>query len=215
MIEKKISLLKNKLSRVEKGLEAARQTGNEQLMALNIRQGFNAWLLDGLYRLKDGQDAAESFEKAISLTREHIQLVESENVSLPFDRLNIIGYYVGKEKIVRESGLSFGLDSRLDFLLGEALYGIDVSKEWEDAIQQLSQEKDKGLFVATYENYWKLLKSESVGLDNLLSEAEELYYQRKNDPYYRGGDQTEGGGEDNQYVVDYRLLSILKFVNGN
>ena len=46
--------------------------------------------------------------------------------------------------------------------------------------------------------------------DDCIKLGHELYNKRKSDSFFSGGEQTEGGGEDNQYVDDYRLQAIIE-----
>ena len=49
-------------------------------------------------------------------------------------------------------------------------------------------------------------------MSDLLNAGDELFRRRRGDGFFRGGDQTEGGGNDNEFTVDYRLAALAKHV---
>lgn len=213
MFEKKISLVESKLNRVNKGLETARSTNNLQLLAFNVRQGFNGSLLKSLYLIKQGESAEDELNQAVSFYVSNADLIDGQSTDLPADRINILSYLLGKDKVDVEDFYSDSPDRRLDYLLGEALYGIDVADKWKQALELLGQNKEANLAVETYRNYWDILHSEmgdASALNPLKGLGEELFSKRKRDSFFGGADQSEGGAEDNDYVVDYRLLAVLK-----
>ncbi|MCP5005146.1 MAG: hypothetical protein GY941_14605 [Planctomycetes bacterium] len=209
MFDKKLSLVDKKLSRVEKGIEAAKASNNSQLFALNIRQGFSGNLLKALYNCKEQGLLNDTFKNVSEFYTQHIQSIESfDDIDLPTDRVNILQYITGNDKLEVSNHFQ-SPDRILDFLLGEAFFGVDVHERWAIEIEKLASKEDQVLCYETYQNYWDLLNSQSDQVEN-LEKANVLFDNRKTDPYFQGADQTEGGGEDNSFVVDYRLLAIKK-----
>lgn len=213
MIEKKMSLVQAKLNRVEIGMETARNANNLQLLAFNVRQGFNAALLKGLYLIKQGKSAKLELNQAISFYVLNSHLGGEEDIGLPFERINIINYLIEGDKIEIERFHSDAPDVALDYLLGEALYGVDVNERWTQALGLLTGNKEASLAVETYKNYWNILNKDigdDVSLNSLKHLGIELFRKRKRDSFFSGAEQSEGGSEDNDYVVDYRLQAVLK-----
>jgi len=62
------------------------------------------------------------------------------------------------------------------------------------------------LFVQGIAFYRRCRKVEPI-----VRQLEKLFLKRKKNPYYSGGELTEGGGPSNDVTVDYRLGAILKF----
>ncbi|TKF32531.1 hypothetical protein [Enterovibrio norvegicus] len=193
MFDKKLSLVDKKLSRVEKGFEAARASSNEQLLALNIRQGFSGYLLRALYNCKEHGFSDDTFKDVSEFYIQHVKSIEpSENIDIPSDRVNIIQFISRSDKL--EVHNNFQVPDRiLDYLLGEALFGIDVGESWAIELEKLAANKDQALCYETYNNYWKLLNSQSDHAEN-IEKANALFDKRKTDSYFQGADQTEGGG---------------------
>jgi hypothetical protein len=85
---------------------------------------------------------------------------------------------------------------------------------WHELLDRRAQNKRAALFVQTYAGYWDLLDAIEAGDAREASERAlqlgSLYAKRKRDPYYSGGIQFEGGGPDNDDVLDFRLAAILK-----
>jgi len=60
--------------------------------------------------------------------------------------------------------------------------------------------------------YKELLFTEDAEkVEPIVRQLEKLFLKRKKNPYYSGGELTEGGGPSNDVTVDYRLGAILKF----
>ncbi len=208
VLDKKLSLIENKLARVLKGIDAAKNSGNHQLLGLNVRQGFNGLLLKALYLYKSNNHSTDLFSDISDFYARSTLDLNDEITDLPDDRLNIINFISEKEKapICRSFESS---DRTLDYLLGEALYDEEVGGQWDQEIRNLEKCPDKSLLLRTYNNYWKILHSSNIS-SSLLDLACELFEERRKDSYFSGADQSEGGGEDNDYIIDYRLLAIEK-----
>ena len=82
----------------------------------------------------------------------------------------------------------------------------------DDLIAKLLKSKRTLLAGETYRNYFALLNSGSDHAKGnaLIMIGEGLFERRKKDSYFSGSDQTEGGGQENQLVVDYRLAAAIK-----
>lgn len=136
---------------------------------------------------------------------------------LPLEKAMIISYLNGEAMHLEYHYASADMpEQRLDYLIASTLFfnftsvefNVDASKE----IKMLATRPDGHLASRTYQTYFDILDRSSKGLsiEASLQKAEELFELRARDAFYSGGDQTEGGGEDNKIVRDYRLAAILK-----
>jgi hypothetical protein len=68
------------------------------------------------------------------------------------------------------------------------------------------------LLRETFECYRDLLDPDGTYATFIerVRHAESLFLRRKRSDYFSGGRQVDGGGPDNDFVVDYRLAAILK-----
>jgi hypothetical protein len=99
----------------------------------------------------------------------------------------------------------------LDAVLGRGLQNKLDEVAWTAGLDQLRQVKGSSLAVESYMTYHRLLRSsEKCGVQADIGKAISLFEKRKNNSFYGGGEQTEGGGNDNGITVDYRLAAIMK-----
>lgn len=78
--------------------------------------------------------------------------------------------------------------------------------------QTLANRPDCDLASRTYQTYFEILDKsfKNLPIEDSVKMAEELFARRANDGFYSGAEQTEGGGQDNRIVLDYRLAAILR-----
>ena len=81
---------------------------------------------------------------------------------------------------------------------------------WAEGLRQLKAEGRCALSIETYSTYYHLLRSGGDGVEELVQRATQLFDMRKDDEFFMGGPETEGGDLDNLVTVDYRLAAILK-----
>ncbi len=210
------------LGRATRGLETARNTRNVQLAALNGRQLFRIHLMIGLLRWRHGVSPAADFENAVQSVPEVSELIREYDpsvdtvASLPIARAMLLSRLLGGKPLEpsesRASDSSLPTEVRLDFLLASGTHTDDIQRSAAGLIAELSSDTWTALAADGYENYFGLLAS-SKDAEEVGRRAERgsiLFLRRARDPYYSGGDQTEGGGEGNAEVVDYRLAIALK-----
>jgi hypothetical protein len=102
------------------------------------------------------------------------------------------------------------MDCLLDAALGQALRDRWDEAMWAEGFRQLESEERCALSIETYSTYRRLLRSAGVEAEMLAERAVILFERRRDDEFYMGGPQTEGGDLDNDVTVDYRLAAILK-----
>jgi hypothetical protein len=103
-------------------------------------------------------------------------------------------------------------DLYLDGVIAKWLQGKTVQpSEVEAGLGRLAKQKRQALAVRTYSTYFALmnLSADSSDVEENIRFAEQNYLARRRDPFYSGGTSIEGGGQDNDIAVDYRLAAII------
>jgi len=82
-------------------------------------------------------------------------------------------------------------------------------------LAKLYKSKRYLLAAQTYNLYFDVLNcsEETLKVQDVIVIAEKLYRKRASNGFFSGGNAIEGGGPDNDIVVDYRLAAILKKIN--
>ncbi|WP_433693381.1 hypothetical protein [Herbaspirillum seropedicae] len=207
-----------------RGLDLAKSSKNSQLAALNFRQVFKGHMMCGLIKWRMGEAPVIHFEEAVRSMCDALATFKAwggafdHKGALPLARAAIVARLLGlpfdlpsvEEKILPP-------DVCLDYLLANAEPSYNAKDLPLALINELKCAKDSGLAVQTYENYFDILSSQDSAerLSYLVQKGVSLYDQRARDAFYSGGEQTEGGGPDNTFVVDYRLALVLKKVRGS
>lgn len=79
---------------------------------------------------------------------------------------------------------------------------------------QFGSSKRLTLHIATYENYFSLVRHIHDGSFEKAAECvavgEQNYKKRGKNAYYSGGASFEGGGPDNDYMFDFRLAALVE-----
>ncbi|RZT75653.1 hypothetical protein EV678_2839 [Azospira oryzae] len=209
------------VQRSSNGLAVAHASRNWQLAALNYRQIFKCHLMRGLISWRIHQNPKEHLCNAISVAAEGIRTLRSlsqslnAEESLPVAKAALLACLTGENfdttDIVAET---WACDSQLDLLL--ATSNPNDSKA-NVLIASLREAKRTSLAAETYQNYFDILASagDSEKIEDLTNEGEVLFAKRARDSFFAGGDQTEGGGPDNNLVVDFRLAVALKRAGGH
>lgn len=217
-----IDFFATQIERSTRGLDVARGARNVQLAALNGRQLFKGHLITGLVRWKQGDSPVQDFERAIQCVQEVSESVLSWDssfdtvASLPVARVALISRLLDKTPAealtARAAESDLAADVRLDALLAADISADDAIQSAVPLINGLSADKKSALAAETYENYFQILRSsiDPKELNQRAEKGEILFLHRAKDPYYRGADQSEGGGDDNAYLVDFRLAVVLK-----
>ena len=104
-------------------------------------------------------------------------------------------------------------------LLDAALCQSISSQEPVGAHQQLldftSDRERLRLLHDTYSLYFQLISEGRAGTScqETVSQLDTLFSKRRSDEFFAGGIDTDGGGPDNDLVVDYRLAAIIRFAS--
>jgi hypothetical protein len=111
---------------------------------------------------------------------------------------------------VRPPPLGLTVDRTLEGWLVGTLVARDPGAGPELAAE-LQSRKRTALLGETYVNYFALAalsKGDAAKATQLTQLALELFARRKRDAFYSGGVAFEGGGPDNDFVVDFHLAAI-------
>ena len=204
------------LERAQSGFAIASTNKNAQLAALNLRQAFRHRLMLGLLTWRQGSNPTSYLASAVQQLNEAHLVVQQWDArfdvgaSLPMATSALISVLVAKEP-TKATSHSNGLaaDVRLDLLLAG---GNPDQLLANGALGDLRRSKRTHLAADTYENYLRILasKGEPERLETACRLGEKLFSARSNDPFFSGGHQIEGGGPNNELIVDYRLAAALK-----
>ncbi len=207
-------LFGTQVSRAEKGILAARNSGNGQLLCLNSRQMFKSLLMQGLMSWRGNSDPKVFLGQALDGLMSSVQLLTeiSENrqpeCELPLEKGGIVASLLGREFLSGFEGSTADPVRQLDNYISRALLSDNSSRPQISVNDSVLTQKAGALAARTYAVYADILQGRG-GADR-VAEADDLFVKRSKDIFYCGGDQAEGGGKDNLIVVDYRLAAILR-----
>jgi hypothetical protein len=196
------------------GISAAKKKQSFELAVLNVNEQFKCYLMQGLIQWRNQVDSPKAaLLQAVENFVAGVELIESMRGSgavaeLCFERASIVAYLVGVA-IDSPAGTELSSDRKLDSLIGNWLHTGELDQEYELHLASLSGEK---LASQTYRAYFELMSGDGNSNDTVVT-ACKLFDQRKRDSFFSGGDQTEGGGSDNAFTVDYRLAALCKKIN--
>jgi hypothetical protein len=214
-------------------LDAAARSGNYYVAALNVREGFKCHLMKGLLQWRHGLgDPVAAMSHAAGMVQQGLTILMSIRPTEPpeahllvtpslfvsylanrpmpaFDEDHLVSAtYQGTPRMIAV----LKAELQVDGFVGRALWDRWDEAKWYAASQAFQQNKRASLACETYRVYARLLKTPADQAEPLVREAEALFRKRAKDRFYAGGRQTEGGGPDNDFTVDYRLAAILKKV---
>ena len=204
------------------GMGVARSTANYHLAALNCRDALKCRLMQGLITWRLGRNPTEILEHAVPQLRDDWQILQE--VGGDTAQLADTGFEVAMfvARLV-EQPLPFSIpknlsavlesDRLLDAVLGKWLFGDWEADAWQQGSEQLERQGSP-LAAETFAFYERVAHAAPAEVSELAKEAEVLFQRRKRDDFYSGGDQTEGGGPDNDFTVDYRFAALAKHVGG-
>ncbi|WP_454675447.1 hypothetical protein [Achromobacter pestifer] len=210
-------LFSSQAARAEKGILAAKDAGNSQLLCLNARQLFKSLLMQGLIKWRTDNDPRGVFERALDsllFNRELIRDIDPKSgfdQDLPLEKGGMIARLIDRNFLIDFHSPVENFGRQLDFQISEIMLSSDPAEMAVSVDFSILVEKVGVVAAWTYFLYMEILKGKR-NVSELVAEADELFVRRGNDRFYCRGDQTEGGGEDNLIVVDYRLAAILKKV---
>jgi len=193
------------------GISAARKKQNPDLAVMNVNEQFKCNLMRGLIQWRHQvqsprmalQAAVEDFGSGVEVV---VAMGGGDAVTgLCFERAAIVSYLVDTA-IESPPRREMAETRRLDYLIARWLQGDKIGQDYELCRRSLQKEP---LAFATYGSYYDLMSGNGVGGEAVEMSCQ-LFNQRKRDSYFSGGDQTEGGGMDNAFTVDYRLAAICK-----
>ncbi len=205
-------------ARTRLGMAAAQSSSNYQLASMNCRQAFKCRLMQGLISWRMAKNPTDFFIGAVQSFSDDWKMLISiggETTKLsdtPAERVPFISCLIGQQDLPNSLSTD-GLegDRLLDAVLGKWLFGSWDDTLWEQGIGHL-RSCGSQLALDTYDLYKSVVHASSADLPALMEKGESLFGKRKTDEFFSGGDQTEGGSDDNDFTVDYRLASLAKCV---
>ncbi len=205
--------------RTHRGMIAAQSSSNYQLAAVNCRQAFKCRLMQGMISWRASRNPTEFLASSVQGFKDDwnsMMVIGGEKATIsdtPAERVPFISCLIGQCDLEGVRCKIDGLESDrlLDAVLGQWLYGSWNELQWKKGIDQLHR-PGRELAYESYSVYRAIVCSSSSELSPLIERGNELFKRRQTDKFFCGGDQTEGGGDDNGFVVDYRLASIAKRV---
>lgn len=198
------------------GMDAAKASSNYYLATFNCRDAFACRLMQGLITWRSEADPSFFFQSAVNGLVEDwetLQSIDGHAATLtdtPAERAGFLSRLIDQHELP----LSFRTDSLesdrlLDAVLSKWLFGTWDDLLWERGIGQLHQ-CGSDLAVDTYCLYKQIVEASPAELPTLMNKGEALFCKRQSNSFFAGGDQTEGGGDDNGFAIDYRLASLAK-----
>ncbi len=213
--QQRVVLCVQHAERSSRGLEAARASGNCELIALNIQQGFDACLKQGLinwrFRL---ESPVPSLSEAVKRIDAGLAILDSLGIAkklkdVTAERAWIVNYLLNRSfRIIDDETLR--ADRLLDAVLAGGLLGDWNQTAWDTGMEQLEMLEGTALAVETYSTYCRMLNGPDEDVASLADSASKLFELRAKDAFFDGGDATEGGGLYNSITVDYRFAAIIK-----
>lgn len=106
------------------------------------------------------------------------------------------------------------LEKFLDAGIFHSLMHGAAPEGWNDLLAKVATQKRRKLVHETYTAYMDIVTSARQG-DSSQSNAAVVraaanYNKRASNAYYSGGPGFEGGGPDNEHVIDYRLAALIR-----
>ena len=196
--------------------------------ALNASEALKCRMMVGLIQWRHRFcDPTPAFRRAIYSASEAAMQLHALDSTMPvwryfrFEAVEILKLLVGDEidisileEITTSEGSSETTERILDALIVLGLKQQEIDPRWNELIERLRQKKRAALAAETYGIYRAILQA---GLNSdpmrTVQEAEnaaKAFVRRKQNAFFSGGPQTEGGGPDNDHVVDYRLGALMK-----
>ena len=196
------------------GMQAAQSSANYYLATVNCVERFKCRLMQGLIRWRMGSAPTDFLTLAVrgfSSDWEILVAIGGDNAKLsdtPAEKVPFLSCLIGQQVVpIDIDGLEG--DRLLDAVLGRWLCGSWDVTHWEQGIEHLHSSRSK-LALDTYELYKAVAHASPSDLSALMENGKNLFKKRRTDRFFSGGDQTEGGGNDNDVTVDYRLASLVK-----
>src|ERR1051325_5228970 len=197
-------------------MEAALRRRELDLVAINVYEAFKSRIMEGLIRWRcDMGSPLECLKGAVEIARKGAALligdigIETVSREMPLETASIIAFLTD-QPIIEFDNSMFEHERLLDSVLGIGLHNGWENTKWALGLETLGKRKRAKLAVETYSVYDELIHASTKEAPALVDQASQLFARRKKDGYYAGGIQTEGGGPDNDFTVDYRLAAIMK-----
>jgi hypothetical protein len=197
------------------GLRLAVERKDYHQATLCVGQVFKGFLMQGLIAWRIGQGSpVEALKSAVRAAHDGAQALDTLPAAnpgrdVPLHTASFVAYLVDMASPpVVTSELT--ADSLLDAVLANGLRDTWDAAAWNRGIEQLKKNKRAALAVETYAAYERLLHG-AAGAAH-ADFAAQLFQKRARDGFYKGGDQSAGGGPDNAFTIDYRLAAVMKKV---
>lgn len=212
-IEKTLAVFAAGISRAEKGIEVAGIKGNSQLLALNVRQYFKNQLASSLVLWRAERDPTCELKSAVEVIFSGGTGLNASGCDVPIEKAVLIAKLIGSnDRLLSRNAIDLSDEAMLDMELALTERGVPTSDLVNQTLTKLGSQKRTQLVSESYRTYFDIVSEKTKDrLPDLIKKAENLYEKRVGDEYFSGGERSEGGGEDNELMVDYRLaVALLK-----
>jgi hypothetical protein len=190
---------------------AAKSSNCEDAAPLVVQSALQS-LLEGLIRWRVNIGSpVPALQDMVRQIRGSLEVLRSMPVraGVVSAQATVIAFLVNEAPVGPDTGV-LAADCLLDAALGYALRDRWDHPTWKGGLGELQSSEHTALSAETYSTYYRLLRAQSDEVDGLVARAVVLFEDRRDDPFYMGGPQTEGGCVDNDVVVDYRLAAVMK-----
>ncbi|MFO0940608.1 MAG: hypothetical protein U0930_07565 [Pirellulales bacterium] len=212
-IVEQIAFLERQATISSMGLDAALVSKNYHLGAHNCRDGTSIRLMRALILWRLGENPSMALTECLRFHEcATLALSEYSEFGLSDSSIELVGFVASLlgSNLRPIDTKGFESDRLLDVVLINSLCGHVLSEnDWSVGIEQLTKIGSK-LAVESYQKYRLLHESSSEDADGIFVSLEDCFKKRRKDSFFAGGVQIEGGGGENDLVVDFRLSAIAK-----
>jgi hypothetical protein len=187
------------------------------LFPQNASSIFQYNMMLGMMTWRDGDDPTSLFNEAIDDIIRYRDDLASRGMTtskLPLSTATILASLLDRQSafLLGPCELDFAGDLFLDCHLAKRLQGLPPEPDVHKGFDRLGKLKRQALGARSYKTYFDMLEIDvaSANAGDTIALAETNYTARRKDAFYSGGHDIEGGGQDNDVAIDYRLSAILK-----
>jgi hypothetical protein len=187
------------------------------LFSQNAGNIFRYNMMLGMMTWRDGDDPTSLFNEAIDdiiRYRDDLASRGMTTAKLPLSTATILASLLDRqfEFLLGPCELDFAGDLFLDCHLAKRLQGVPPEPDVQKGFDRLDKLKRQTLAARSYKTYFDMLDMVAASADiaGAIEAANANYAARRKDAFYSGGHDIEGGGQDNDAAIDYRLAAIMK-----
>ncbi len=218
MLDKIISLRTQWLADGRELINSPKVRANYILFSQNAGDIFRHNVMLGLIAWRKNIDPTAHFSEAVDDIIQYCHDLSEGDFSLtdmPLSSASLISSLIDREcNFSLNCEIGDAADLYLDCLIAEEISRRPETRSQKKGLEILAKSTRQAIAVRTYEVYFDILNNakDMALLGELALHAERNYADRASDKFYSGGQDINGGGKYNEFVVDFRLGAILKHV---